>query len=108
LNTREETPNVACPVENCTGRARDHESEIPQQNLHTQPGEEWPLASSVDWPLEVELTMDETSWPYWRLNVEVPHTGEDLTAIQVGYIAAELNLNALHVAELNRTIEGDR
>jgi hypothetical protein len=107
VTARDQRPAVFCPVPDCLGLVSDHRSVNAAENLHTQPGKEWPLPSTFVWPLEIALTMDETSWPYWRLNVDVPHTGEDLTAIQVGYIAAELHLNAIYVAELNRMIEGD-
>jgi hypothetical protein len=101
-------PAVPCPVPNCLGIASEHRSDIVEENLHRQPAKEWPLPSAVEWPLDVQIVMDDSTWPTWRLNCEIWHTGEDLTAIQVGYIAAELNLNALYVAELNRAIEGNR
>jgi hypothetical protein len=100
----DELTTVLCPVADCMGIAKEHESAAVEENLHRQHGKEWPLPSTVDWPLDVQIVMDSTTWPTWRLNCEIWHTGEDLTADEVLYIAAVLNMNALHVSELNKAI----
>jgi hypothetical protein len=96
-----ELPPIDCPVVGCTGIERDHRGLSPWNNLHRRPGIEWPLPTLVEWPLSVEIVMDSTTWPFWKLNPEMWPVREMVTAEEALYAAAVLNMNALHLIEIN-------
>ncbi|MCU1598548.1 MAG: hypothetical protein JWQ47_2287 [Glaciihabitans sp.] len=94
-----------CPVVGCVGLDADHTFANPAENLHTQPGKPLEIPATVEWPLDVTLTMDSKSYPHWRILLETWAEGEDLTAEQAGLLGLDITMNALHVAELNRAID---
>lgn len=98
-----ERARITCPIVGCDGFADTHNEGSTAKNLHTRPGKTWPLPSTVEWPMWIDLVISAATYPCWALTVEVGR-GDELTPIQAGYMAADLNLNALYVNELNKAI----
>ncbi|TXN29321.1 hypothetical protein [Lacisediminihabitans profunda] len=98
-----ERPRITCPIDGCDGIADTHAEGSVEANLHTRASRSWPEPTSVEWPMWIDLVISAATYPFWALSVDLGR-GDELTPIQAGYMAAELNLNALYVNELNKAI----
>ena len=91
-----------CLVVPCVGPFYDnssHADENPEYNLHYAAGYDGDL------PLEVHPVMDSTSWPYWRLSVDVPARGDEHTPAAAIAIARVITEQAEHTQALNDEID---
>ncbi|WP_309617707.1 hypothetical protein [Salinibacterium sp.] len=96
-------PSDSCPIEGCEGFVDTHNEGSVETNLHTRPAKTLPEPTTVEWPMSIDLAISGATFPLWALNVDVDR-GDEVTPTQAGHMAAELFLNAVYVAELNRAI----
>lgn len=95
---------VPCPVDGCEGWADTHTGDSVAEDLHTRPVAGLPRPAELEVFVESELTMDATSWPLWRANVELLPTPHALDHGELVLIAGALLATAFDVDRLNREV----